>query len=62
MKTFTTLVSYCGNVYTWETRFARNRAIIVPRGGGEEICVPVKALRVLPSPGLQTTYEYAGSP
>jgi hypothetical protein len=64
MKTTTTLVSYLGNVYTWETIFTargKRMAEICPRGGGTVIACRVRDLRVLPSPGLKTTYSYAGS-
>jgi hypothetical protein len=64
MKIRTHLVSYLGNVYHWDTVFAvrgTRMAEIGPVGGGTVIVVRVRDLRVLPSPGLQTTYAYGGS-
>ncbi len=61
MKKYTNLVSYKGNVYTWETKFGKIFSEICPVGGGTVIAVKTRDLRVLPSPGLQTTYSYAGS-
>lgn len=57
----TDLVSYLGNVYTWETKFGKIYSEICPIGGGTVIAVKTRDLRVLPGPGMKTTYSYAGT-
>lgn len=64
MNRSTNLVSYKGAVYHWDTvtRTKRGRmALISPIGGGTEIAAYVRELRVLPGPGMRTTYAYAGT-
>ena len=54
MRKYTSLVSYLGNVYHWDTVFTARggrMAEIHPVGGGTVIAVYVRELRRIPGPG-----------
>lgn len=59
-----TLVKYEGQVYYWDSVFTTRKgrmAEIYPVNGGEVIAVFTRKLRLIPTPGMKTTYQRCGS-